>query len=157
MSDGGIKATSVRVFTPSRQVKYDFDDNTCKLSDYHTITVEPGGIRCHYISGYGPGHFFPTQTVLGGWNSCCRNTDDRSLIEPKDYQVDRDPTSTDDEGVQIYSLEKAATRKEKKTMERLHSQNLSKVKSNEERVKCLRSQGIIACPSIDARSQSHCM
>ena len=147
VSDGGIKATSVRIFTPSREVQYEFDDSACKLSDYHKITVEPGGIRCYYISGYGPGHFFSSKEVLDGWGSCCCVANGGSLTEPKDYQVDHEPSSTDDDGVQIYSLEKAADRKEKKIMGKLKSQHLSKAASNEKRLETSKGQGIFPVSS----------
>uniref|UniRef100_A0A7S2KBE3 Uncharacterized protein n=1 Tax=Leptocylindrus danicus TaxID=163516 RepID=A0A7S2KBE3_9STRA len=155
VSDGGIKATSIRIFTPSRQVEYDFDDSICKLSDFHTITVEPGGIRCYYISGYGPGHFFPLETVVGGWKSCCCAESDGCLIEPKNYDIE-DPSSTDNDGVQVYSLEKSMIRKEKKITDKLSSQNLSTLESNEARLKDLRKKGIFPCPIFDKNSLSYC-
>lgn len=47
----------MRVFSPSRDTAYEYDDRKCKLNDFHAVIVKPDGLLCYYISGYGPGHF----------------------------------------------------------------------------------------------------
>ena len=146
----------MRVFSPSRDTAYEYDDRKCKLNDFHAVIVKPDGLLCYYISGYGPGHFLEKKTVLGGWKSCCRNNQDDNLVEPNDYSLDRNSSSIDNDGVQIYPLEKSAVRKEKKIVVKTERRNDSKTEANERRVQDLLSKGIHACPAMHADSFSCC-